>query len=285
MKLKNSTILRLSLNSLVLIFLISSVSCQKLDPDAIIWEEEKIEKGLIWKHAHTDKLFESWQNINILEIDIRKRSITLVYNREKNVITSKLAQDTKAIAAVNAGFFDMENGGSVTYIKVDGETRLEDTIKWRLTKTLNGAMITKSDGRIDVEPAGEYAQYTSNEKYDDVLVTGCLLIDEGNRIPMPDVSFVNKRHPRTCLGIMSEHKILLITVDGRSDQAHGMSLHELADFLEMLGCIEAINLDGGGSTTMWIKDFEEIGVVNMPSDNKQFDHGGERAVSNILVVQ
>lgn len=285
MKLKNSITFRLTLNSLVLIFLISSASCQKLDSDVISWKKEKIDKGLIWKHAHTDKLFESWQNINILEVDTRKRNITLVYNREKNVITSKLAKDTEAIAAVNAGFFDMKNGGSVTYIKVDGETQLEDTVKWRVTKTLNGVMIIKTNGSFDIELAGEYEQYTSNEKYDDVLVTGCLLIDEGNRMLLPDVSFVNSRHPRTCLGLLSDQKILLITVDGRSDQAHGMSLYELTDLLEFLGCREAINLDGGGSTTMWIKNFEETGVVNMPSDNKQFDHGGERAVSNVLVVQ
>ena len=48
-----------------------------------------------------------------------------------------------------------------------------------------------------------------------------------------------------------------------------------------LGCTEAINLDGGGSSTMYIKD---EGVINFPSDNKQHDHEGERPVSNAILV-
>lgn len=76
--------------------------------------------------------------------------------------------------------------------------------------------------------------------------------------------------------------MILVTVDGRHDQSRGMNLHELTDLMISLGCREAINLDGGGSTTMWLAD---QGVVNMPSDNKKFDHEGERPVANVIVVR
>src|SRR5690606_25898554 len=102
-------------------------------------------------------------------------------------------------------------------------------------------------------------------KYDDVLVTGNLLMDDGGKVKMKDDAFVMTRHPRTCLGIVSNNKIVLVTVDGRFDQAGGMNLHELTDLMISLGCREAINLDGGGSTTMWLAEY---GVVNMPCDNK-----------------
>jgi exopolysaccharide biosynthesis protein len=46
-----------------------------------------------------------------------------------------------------------------------------------------------------------------------------------------------------------------------------------------------MNLDGGGSTTMYIKKQSDNGVVNYPSDNKQFDHYGERKVANIIYIK
>ena len=49
----------------------------------------------------------------------------------------------------------------------------------------------------------------------------------------------------------------------------------------MLGMTDAINLDGGGSTTLWT---EKTGVINHPYDNRKFDHDGERSVPNLIVV-
>ena len=70
--------------------------------------------------------------------------------------------------------------------------------------------------------------------------------------------------------------------DGRfKDTAEGFTLPELERIMLWLGCTEAINLDGGGSSTMYIKD---EGVINFPSDNKQHDHEGERPVSNAILV-
>jgi exopolysaccharide biosynthesis protein len=81
------------------------------------------------------------------------------------------------------------------------------------------------------------------------------------------------------------NSLLLLTVDGRSAESHGMSLPELTDFLLELGCRNAVNLDGGGSTTMWLAGRLFNGVVNMPSDNKRFDHEGERSVANAVVIR
>jgi exopolysaccharide biosynthesis protein len=61
-----------------------------------------------------------------------------------------------------------------------------------------------------------------------------------------------------------------------------MNLHELTFLTRQFGCTSALNLDGGGSTTLWIKG---KGVVNYPCDNKKFDHEGERSVSNALILK
>lgn len=79
---------------------------------------------------------------------------------------------------------------------------------------------------------------------------------------------------------------MLLTVDGRAaGNAAGMSIPELAYLVKLLGGEDAINLDGGGSTTLWLKGAPENGVLNYPCDNKQFDHKGERSVSNIFYVK
>jgi exopolysaccharide biosynthesis protein len=84
------------------------------------------------------------------------------------------------------------------------------------------------------------------------------------------------RHPRTAVGFSRDSSTLvLLTVDGRSENSGGMTLLELADMMRQLGAWQAMNFDGGGSTTMVI----DGRVVNHPSD-----HQGERAVGNALLV-
>lgn len=89
-------------------------------------------------------------------------------------------------------------------------------------------------------------------------------------------SFFAARHPRTALGWRGDGKLVLVTVDGRQPQKSvGMTIAELANLMRELDCVEALNLDGGGSTTMVIRNK----VVNSPSDAT-----GERAVSDALLL-
>lgn len=84
-------------------------------------------------------------------------------------------------------------------------------------------------------------------------------------------------HPRTAIGFNQDStKVFFVTVDGRQPGfSVGMSLPELADYMLSIGCYNAINLDGGGSTTMVVRDR----VVNSPSDA-----AGERSVANALLA-
>jgi exopolysaccharide biosynthesis protein len=88
-------------------------------------------------------------------------------------------------------------------------------------------------------------------------------------------SFVETRHPRTAVAKLKDEKFLMITVDGRSESSGGISLYDLADYLLSLGAVDAMNLDGGGSTTMFL----DGKVVNTPSDKE-----GERKVGDAIVV-
>lgn len=89
-------------------------------------------------------------------------------------------------------------------------------------------------------------------------------------------AFVETRHPRTAVAKLKDGNFLMITVDGRQPGVSvGMNLYELADYLMTLGATDAMNLDGGGSTTMFL----DGKVVNKPSDKE-----GERKVSDAILV-
>lgn len=89
-----------------------------------------------------------------------------------------------------------------------------------------------------------------------------------------DNSIINGRHPRTAVALTFDGDLLMIVVDGRSKRNVGMKLSELASYLRNLGARHAINLDGGGSSSMIVKNR----IVNSPSD------GCERRISNGLLV-
>jgi len=69
-------------------------------------------------------------------------------------------------------------------------------------------------------------------------------------------------------------------VDGRTSAGDGMTCEQTAQLMIDLGAVDAVNLDGGGSTTMVVRDCWIGDVVNHPSDNGEADHHGERSVSD-----
>lgn len=89
-------------------------------------------------------------------------------------------------------------------------------------------------------------------------------------------AFVETKHPRTAVAKLNDGKFLMITIDGRQpDHSVGINLNDLAEFLLELGAVDAMNLDGGGSTTMFL----DGKIVNKPSDKE-----GERYVSDAILV-
>ena len=109
-----------------------------------------------------------------------------------------------------------------------------------------------------------------------VLTGSKLLIDDGVVQVVDD----SEMHPRTAVGIDRDtHEVLLLTVDGRSDDSRGHTMVELARMMQDLGADEALNLDGGGSTTMVGGKRGVLRVLNDPSDSVL------RNVANALVVR
>lgn len=169
------------------------------------------------------------------------------------------------------GRFDQAPAPSFTYLLSIGDehedaafyTRLQPGDELTLTLGINdGAFedirqVIGGGGRILRDGADATAENTPNEGIGE--------------------AFLQNRHPRTFVATDRDgSRIWLGTVDGRQTASVGMNFPEMAEFLLRIGAWDAVNLDGGGSTTMVVGE----DVVNRPSDPS-----GERAVSNILFIQ
>ena len=101
--------------------------------------------------------------------------------------------------------------------------------------------------------------------------------------PVDPAGMMKVRHPRTVIGLDKEEKTLtILTVDGRREGVSiGMTGPELGEEMKKLGCDTALNLDGGGSTELVLRDPEtgKLHVMNQPSD------GRERAVADCIGVE
>lgn len=85
---------------------------------------------------------------------------------------------------------------------------------------------------------------------------------------------IGGRNPRTAIGYTKDNDMIMLVADGREGHSVGLTLMELADFMKSLGCVNAINLDGGGSTVMYVNG----SIVNRPQQT------GGIALSNALVI-
>lgn len=129
---------------------------------------------------------------------------------------------------------------------------------------------------LSLQPASQDPRW---QEVRHVLCGGPRLVASGVAGPAQEgfpERFRNRRHPRTAVGVGRDGTLLLVVVDGRwPEHGLGMTLPELARELQALGAADALNLDGGGSTTL---------VVGEALANRPSDEGGERPVSDALVV-
>ena len=92
-----------------------------------------------------------------------------------------------------------------------------------------------------------------------------------------EVTYALQSNPRTAIGEIEPLHYVMVVSDGRTEESEGLTLYELAQVMEELGCKTAYNLDGGGSSTMWFMGR----VVNCPTDGKK---SGERRISDIVYI-
>ena len=258
-------------------------------------KELNLPKGASGYTVERIELFNSMQTISVIRYS-PKRLTTSIVLPETLTPLSKTATDNGATFGVNAGYWDVRIALPSTFLKLGGK-QIAQTADFEKERVDGVVCLGKKKVIIDYCKAGEEARYAA--KYNDILASGPMLIDQGKSVDHESYTkrLVDnsggkdlgayytyiRRHPRTALGTDKKGNVVMVVVDGRSKgNAEGVTIAELTKVCEWLGLRDAINLDGGSSSTMWSNT---DGVINFPSRNKKFDHAGERKVSSVMLVK
>ncbi|TZF84790.1 phosphodiester glycosidase family protein [Pedobacter sp. BS3] len=242
------------------------------------WQTTQVSDAIVWKYYHFTDLFSAKQSVTVLDIDLNNKNLTLdiPYVSSGFLKTSEGATIVSAAAAINGGYFNTSTGGSTVFFKKDGQV-ITPTKSGFTSYRENAGMTIDNSRTVSViaKPAAGWTTVSSST----LLVSGPLLVLNDKIIAQVSQSFNTERNPRAGVGVTKSNHLIAVVVDGRADEASGMTTPELAEVMKALGCQSAMNFDGGGSSTAWVKNH---GVVNYPSDNKKFDHEGERGVATVI---
>lgn len=180
-------------------------------------------------------------------------------------------ENYNAVVGVNADFYNMVTGAPAGALVMEG-------VEYNGAGSENFFAILK-DGTPIIGSASDYAKYKG--QIAEAVGGSVYLVKDGKSVVSSSSDYYNNRHSRTCIGITAMGQVVMMVLDGRQEPfSAGGSAEELAQIMLDAGCVVAINLDGGGSTTFIAKQegSDELTVVNRPSD------GYERSVSSSLMI-
>ena len=192
------------------------------------------------------------------------------YGKNITAYTSTIASENQAVLAINGDYYGAQESGYV----------IRNGVAYRETSDGEDILVLYADGSMKVLDSDDV---TVQELLDQgvwqawsfgpgLLSDGEVTVGENT-----EVSRAMNSNPRTAIGQIDDNHYVFVVSDGRTDESKGLSLYELAEFMENLGCRTAYNLDGGGSSTMYFNG----SVVNNPTTNGRIK---ERAVSDIVYI-
>jgi len=193
------------------------------------------------------------------------------YGKNITEKTSVIADESGAVLAINGDFYGAQNSGYVIRNGKIYRDAVSDSSQEDLVIYEDGSFEIVTEGSISPSEllAGGAVQ---------VLSFGPGLIENGE-ISVTENEEVDKAktsNPRTAIGQISDLHYVMVVSDGRTNESSGLSLNELAEFMQGLGVTTAYNLDGGGSSTMVFNGT----VINNPTTNGSSIK--ERSVSDIV---
>ncbi|SFG32186.1 phosphodiester glycosidase family protein [Pontibacter chinhatensis] len=291
------------LTSFILILLASEAQAQKLN-----WEPREDLNILLpasIKVYETDGTLSDGAPVRAMyaRVDLRDKNLKLraVGDPANRQTTLEHYQDNDAILAINGGYFAATR--SVSLYITDGELIEPGVFKSKsgvLTRGAFGMVNGKPEIAWTHSPLGDLIYRYSLPNQPGQLVPtaktgrlwlpeqavggGPMLVKEGKLVDVGPIEGFGAshlgRHPRTAIGYPDEHTLVMVVVDGRQGASAGATILELAKIMQDLGCVEAVNLDGGGSSAM-VAAGE---VVNIPTDVPNGNRNSLRKNANALVL-
>lgn len=194
------------------------------------------------------------------------------YGKNLTEKTSVMARSAGAILAINGDYYGVQESGYV----------LRNGVLYRDTPVSGKEdLVIFADGSFRIIREDEIsAQSLLEAGAEQILSFGPALVENGEVSVEKgqEVSRAKSSNPRTAIGMLGENHYVFVVSDGRTSDSQGLSLYELAEFMQSLGVTTAYNLDGGGSSTLYFNGQ----VVNQPTTNGKKIQ--ERSVSDIVCI-
>lgn len=197
------------------------------------------------------------------------------FGRNVTATTSSIAESCNAILAINGDFYGFRSTGYVMrngYLYRDNASFDEG----------QEDLVIYQDGSMDIVKESDVsAKELSDDGAVQIYSFGPGLVEDGKITvnSSDEVGQSMKSNPRTAIGMIETGHYVMVVSDGRTSESQGLSLEELAEVMQDLGCTEAYNLDGGGSSTMYFNGR----VINKPTTNG--NRISERKVSDIVYIK
>lgn len=276
---------RILFAALLLLFTLPAAAQTPGDSIAFVtadWHTTDLGRGAACRYAQVE-MFGSRQSISVVSYPARHFATQIVQLDGKGETTGRMGEAADATAAINGSYFNMKTFTPITFVMVDCRV-LGRTTPGELMRTNWHHRHRDKQGHDVAIFACDTTQYPRiARRYRAALAAGPLLVSGGKIIEYDSGdSFYTHRHPRSLIGKRPNGEVVMAVIDGRAKgQAAGATIAETAYIARLLGLTDALNLDGGGSSALWTA---QEGVVSHPSDNRRFDHAGERAVPNGIVA-
>ena len=195
-----------------------------------------------------------------------------MFGRNITQTTSEIAESTGAILAINGDYYGFRDKGYVMrngYLYRDTPSKdSEDLVIYE-----DGTMEVVSESDVSAQELQEKGATQIYSFGPGLISNGEITVDSDD-----EVGRAKEDNPRTAIGMIDKGHYVFVVSDGRTDESEGLSLRQLAEVMQDLGCSVAYNLDGGGSSTMYFNGE----VINNPTSNG--NKIKERSVSDIVYI-
>ena len=194
------------------------------------------------------------------------------YGKNVTEKTSEMAESNNAVLAINGDYYGAQESGYVirngVLYRDEAEEGQEDLVIWS-----DGSFSIINESDVTAEELLEQGAMQVLSFGPGLIEDGTVTVDEDD-----EVGKAMSSNPRTAIGVIDDLHYVFVVSDGRTDESEGLSLQELAEFMEGLGVETAYNLDGGGSSTMVFNG----NLINNPTTNG--NKLKERGVSDIVYI-
>ncbi len=235
----------------------------------VSYQDENIQITLTEYYENNSKIYVA--DVQVTSAEYLKTAFAEdTYGKNVTAKTSSIASAHNAILAINGDYYGAQERGYV----------IRNGVVYRSTKGTNDVLCIYADGTLKVVNPDEYTtEELVSQGVWQAFSFGPELVEDG-QITVTQNQEVGKAmasNPRTAIGMIAPNHYVFVVSDGRTNESEGLSLYQLAQFMQKLGVTTAYNLDGGGSSTMYFNGE----VINNPTTTGNIK---ERGVSDIVYI-